>query len=327
MSDLVHKKVLLIAPRFFGYEKAIMQQLTQLGATVDFLADRPYSKPWQTGLTRIAPFVIQPFIDRFYQAKLDTLISNRYDLVFIINGQTLSKKILQRLKNTYPHAKFVLYLWDSVQNRPKSVKNFIFFDKVLTFDSVDARKYGIGLRALFFTPEFENLDNTTHQFDISFIATMHSDRYKIVLEVIKKLPSHLKTYWYFYLQAKWVFYLYALTKKLFRQSTIKTFRFSPIDKLQLKQVFKDSKAILDIEHPNQKGLTMRTLETLGANKKLITTNPRVKEYDFYKKENIFVIDRNNPDIPTTFWDTEYQKLPDHIYAKYTLKHWLLEVLS
>ena len=141
------------------------------------------------------------------------------------------------------------------------------------------------------------------------------------------MPNALVTYWYFYLQAKWVFYLYKITKKSFRQSTIDTFKFSPIDKPTLKQVFRDSKAILDIEHPNQRGLTMRTLETVGANKKLITTNPRIKEYDFFREENIFIIDRNNPDIPSAFWTVEYRELPNSIYSKYKLKNWLLEVLS
>lgn len=325
--NLTHKKVLLIAPRFFGYEKAIAQQLVELGAAVDFLADRPYCKPWQTGLTRIAPFIMQPFVDRFYQSKLTALATNSYELVLIINGQTISKKILEQLKSTHPKARFILYLWDSVQNRPKSVQNFTHFDKVLTFDSVDALQYGIGLRPLFFTPEFETPESTAHQFDISFIATMHSDRHEVVSKLIQRLPSHVVTYWYFYLQAKWVFYLYKLTKKSFRQSTVNTFKFNPIDKLSLKQVFHASKAILDIEHPKQNGLTMRTLETVGANKKLITTNPKVKEYDFFREENIIVIDRNNPDIPSQFWDTEYQKLPDAIYEKYQLKNWLIEVLT
>ena len=49
-----------------------------------------------------------------------------------------------------------------------------------------------------------------------------------------------------------------------------------------------SKAILDINHPSQVGLTMRTFETLGANKKLITTNENIKIYDFFDKENIDV---------------------------------------
>lgn len=327
MSYLAHKKVLLIAPRFFGYEKAIAQQLTELGATVDFLADRPYSKPWQTGLTRITPWLMQPFIDCYYHAKLRALASNAYDLVLVINGQTVSENILQTLKNTYPQARFILYLWDSVQNRPKSVQNFTFFDKVLTFDSVDASQYGIGLRPLFFTPELESSSKAAQQFDISFVATMHSDRYQVVSKLIQYLPRNLNTYWYFYLQAKWVFYLYKLTKKSFRQSAINTFKFKPIDKKNLKQVFHASKAILDIEHPKQNGLTMRTLEAVGANKKLITTNAKVKGYDFFREENIIVIDRNNPNIPSTFWDTEYQALPADIYAKYQLKNWLLEVVS
>jgi hypothetical protein len=40
---------------------------------------------------------------------------------------------------------------------------------------------------------------------------------------------------------------------------------------------------------------MRTLDMLGAGKKLITTNPpQVSQADFYDSQNTVVIDRKNP---------------------------------
>ena len=326
MSCLAKKKILFIAPRFFDYEKAILSQLIKFGAKVDYLPDRPYAKPWQTGLTSVAPYVMQPFIDFFYKSKLDKLRSNPYDFIFIINGQTLSKKTLKTLKDFYPNTKFVLYLWDSVKNRPRIVKNFIFFDKIFTFDTQDASSFNLHFRPLFFTPEFEIKVNDAPCIDLSFVATMHSDRYEVFLKVIKKLPKPLATHWYLYLQAKWVFYIYKIIKHSFRHSVINSFQFTPIDKIRLKQVFRDSNVILDIEHPSQKGLTIRTLETVGSNKKLITTNKQIEKYDFFRVENILVIDRSNPFIPDSFWETKYLPLPVYIYSKYKLDYWLHEVL-
>jgi hypothetical protein len=85
--------------------------------------------------------------------------------------------------------------------------------------------------------------------------------------------------------------------------------------------------ILDIEHPKQTGLTIRTLETLGARKKLITTNSSVKDYDFYRDSNICVVDRNDPVIPQCFFDTPYQDVSDAIFNRYRLSGWMDEIIS
>lgn len=57
-----------------------------------------------------------------------------------------------------------------------------------------------------------------------------------------------------------------------------------------------SKAQIEIQHPSQKGLTTRAFESLGTKTKLITTNPAIRQYDFYNSNNILIIDRNNPVI-------------------------------
>jgi hypothetical protein len=46
---------------------------------------------------------------------------------------------------------------------------------------------------------------------------------------------------------------------------------------------------------------MRTIEMLGTNKKIITTN------------NIFIIDRNNPIIDEIFLNKEYQEIDKNIH--------------
>ena len=44
---------------------------------------------------------------------------------------------------------------------------------------------------------------------------------------------------------------------------------------------KDCHAVLDIEHPKQVGLTMRTFEVLASGRKLITTNRSIINHEFY----------------------------------------------
>ena len=133
-------------------------------------------------------------------------------------------------------------------------------------------------------------------------------------------------YFYLYLQAKWVYFVYKIFDNSFKNASIGLFKYKPIANEKFLEVYSKSSCILDIEHPNQRGLTMRTIETIGAKKKLITTNINIKKYDIYC-ENILIVDRNNPIIPSSFLTAEFKNYSDEIYQKYSLTGWITEVFS
>ena len=81
-------------------------------------------------------------------------------------------------------------------------------------------------------------------------------------------------------------------------------------------------AVLDIQHPTQRGLTMRTFEALAAQTKLITTNSAIQYYDFYDPENIAIIDRESPVLPDGFLDTPYAPVPKGVTDKYSINNWI-----
>ena len=90
----------------------------------------------------------------------------------------------------------------------------------------------------------------------------------------------------------------------------------------------DSKIILDIAHPHQKGLSFRPYEALGLNKKLITTNQEIVNCDFYNPNNILLIkDLNDFRIPNSFLTSEYEKPAEWIKEKYFIKNWVKTILS
>ena len=72
---------------------------------------------------------------------------------------------------------------------------------------------------------------------------------------------------------------------------------------------------------------MRTIESIGCQKKLLTTNKSIKEYDFYNENNICVIDRNNIELKKAFFLTPYEPIDKAIYEKYALKSWLNKIFS
>lgn len=329
MNELLGKKILLVVPRFFGYEKEILEELQRHGALVDWLPDRPFNTPALTALTKVAPQLIFPMAGRLYEKLLGQFGSTHYDWILVINGQTLSAPFLRRLRGDYPAAKFVLYLWDSLANRSHVRNNLSMFDRVLSFDHVDAKKYNLILRPLFYGRGFSKTKHVVKPalYDISFVGTAHSDRFSVVDRVKAQLSSDVTAFWYLYLQAPWVMHYYRLTKPGMKHARMGDFKFDPLSKAQVQDIFSESNCILDIEHPSQVGLTMRTFETLGAQKKMVTTNVNARDYDFFKPENICIIDRTEPEISVDFLKTPFVPVDDATYAKYAIEGWLKEVLA
>lgn len=322
------QRVLLIAPRFFGYERDIRAEIERRGATVDWLADRPYDTPAMTALTRLRPGWVLPAADRLYARQLEELGQVDYDIVLVVNGQTVSARTLARLRSAYPRARFVLYMWDSIANRAHVRKNLSFYDHVSTFDPQDAEQYGMQLRPLFCGRGFDApAEPVPMQYHISFVGTAHTDRYAVIDRLRGTLPEDIHAYWYLYLQAPWVLQVSRWTRPGMRHARMDDFQFKPLDKPTLHAVFAGSRAILDIEHPRQIGLTMRTFEALGAGKKLITTNAQARNYDFFSDSNVCVIDRHAPVVPAAFLRTPFAPMPEAVRRRYTIEGWLDELLG
>lgn len=83
-----------------------------------------------------------------------------------------------------------------------------------------------------------------------------------------------------------------------------------------------SRAILDICNTGQDGMTMRVMESLFFHKKLITTNADIVNYDFYRAENIWVLDINHVNIPLDFLRKPYQEIPESILKGYDMESWV-----
>lgn len=328
LGRLDHLRVLLVAPRFFGYERDIRTELESRGALVDWLPDRPFDTPAMSALTKLRPQWVLPAADRLYQQRFNVLRPSSYDIVLVVNGQTLSSRMLTALRSANPGARFVLYLWDSLANRDGVIGNLNQFDRVCTFDPVDAKHFGLSLRPLFFGPAF-TAKRTTEPFlhHLSFIGTAHTDRYEVVTAIQRGLDSDIRAYWYLYLQAPWVFHAYRWTRPGMRGARIGDFKFVPLDKAEVQRVFAGSLAVVDIEHQLQRGLTMRTFETLGSGRKLLTTNRHIAECELFRPENICIIDRRNPSIPRSFFDTPFIDLSSEMQRRYSISGWLDDVLD
>lgn len=141
--------------------------------------------------------------------------------------------------------------------------------------------------------------------------------------LIKKIEDickikNIKTFIYLFTGIKT--YMSFLLKKQSQNLYIKPLCYNNVQELHF-----NTKIILDLPHPLQNGLTMRTIEAIGANKKLITTNQDIKNYDFYDEDNICILDKENIDIKSDFFEKQYKRISDDIKNKYSLDSWIEDV--
>jgi hypothetical protein len=325
--DLNGVTVLLQVVPYFGYDKVIADALRKRGATVDMLADRPFQSAFMHGVAKLARPMVLGKSTSLYRAQLATWSRARYDYILVINGQTMSESFLRELKSTFPTATLIFYIWDSFENKPYAVKSLNVYDRCFSFDRKAAEKLNLGLRPLFYSPDFDLPAEKEYSLDISFVGSAHSDRPAVLSRLDRSLPSDVRRLWFLYLKANWVLAYRKLTSADFRGVDPKFFSSNIMPRDDVRQVFADSATFLDIEHDRQSGLTIRTFEAIGTRRKLVTTNNDVQSYDFYDPVNIKVIDRKNPKIDKSFFVEPIQELDALIRHKYSVDGWIDDVFG
>ena len=69
--------------------------------------------------------------------------------------------------------------------------------------------------------------------------------------------------------------------------------FDPFAKEQIANLFRESRVVVDLTHPNQNGLTSRTFEALRTGSKLATNNKNCKLLEKEFPSRIFVFGKDN----------------------------------
>ncbi|MCA5918297.1 hypothetical protein LES60_05735 [Pectobacterium brasiliense] len=323
------KKIVLFCPNFFSYDKKIREELESLGANVVLYDDRPSNSVIVKSLIRLRiNFLIQFFINRYYDFIMKNMESFRPDYVLFVNPETPNRSILERMKGKFKETSFILYMWDSVANKKGILQYKHLFDQCFTFDQKDAENLDFNFLPLFYSNQYTEITRSKEKpvYDMCFIGTIHSQRMRLVNKVIK-VSNATNPFVYFYCPSIFVFFYKKYISKELSDVDLKQVSFIPMSSEHVLDIIRKSKCIVDIPHSAQRGLTMRTIEMLGAGKKIITTNEHIKNYDFFLKDNVYVLSDENNDELKGFLSKDYCDLSFDIYYKYSLRSWLLSVFS
>ena len=84
---------------------------------------------------------------------------------------------------------------------------------------------------------------------------------------------------------------------------------------------KHTKCIFDMVQKGQKGMTLRVVEAMFFNKKLITNNDNILYMDFYDSQNIYVIGHDNRSMSDFILQTRAKRSEKFIH-EYSFENWL-----
>jgi len=322
-------KVLYLYPSFFGYQTRVRKKMETMGIEVVAYDERAVSSAFGRALLKICPLFLSKKTDIYYKKIMSKHKHEQFDYIIFSRCDAVSAQILNKIKEVFPKAKMCLYLADSIKNIPNMKKKLSVFDAICSFDREDCKNFGFNFRSLYFSDDFANKAQCKDKkYDLCFCGTIHSDRYAVLSKIEQQAKElGLNFYKFYYLQAKFMYYFYKVFGKGFKNAKMSEFAFEKKPLSELAEIEDASNVIVDIQHPAQTGLTMRTIEMIGLKKKIITTNADIKNYDFYNPANICIIDRENPVLDKAFFETPYQDIPQEVYNRYSLEQWVKDVLG
>jgi hypothetical protein len=321
--NLAGRRILFVGIGFYDYEGAIADRLRALGAEVRAVAEHhpALRRPWVAGLARRLPALRDALQRRHERRLLEDASRGAFDQVLVIKGIGLGVEFLRELRRRLPRAELVLYEWDSLARLPGIEERLPLFDRVLTFDRVDAAsRPGLRFRPLFYREGADPGRGPAPDLDVSFVGWLHSDRLAGVRAMEEAARADgLSTFVYLYTGlATWL--------RLALRGQARGVHWRPIRYREVTAIHLRSRCVLDLPHPAQTGLTMRAIEAVGLGCKLATTSRDVVHYDFYDPASVSVLEPERPRVAPAFLAAPRHPLPPAVREWYSLDAWLRDVI-
>lgn len=266
---------IFICPDFFNYKGLIEKELSLRYEKVYSFSDRPECSSLLKALIKYNILHFQKIYSRKHSTLILDYLSDRMDdisTVFIVKGTCIDRTFFTHLKIANPKINIVVYSWDSVKNAPNFLELSKSADSVFSFDPEDCLKYGFSYMPLFFYKTMErNRHVIAKKYDFSFVGSYHSDRVAVLNRFLLNHPN-ANSFIKIFFQSRLQYLFYFFYDRNLRCMPASWLTFNALSNADIEGVYRESKYVIDIHHPSQSGLTMRTWEALSSTTALYTTN-------------------------------------------------------
>jgi len=254
-------------------------------------------------LRRILLGINSKFARLFYKKEWENYLDN-FDVVLLfdsIDYQYISRKI--ELK--YPNKRLVYFLWNSIviSKLPSLSSNW----EIWTSDHNDAIKFGFKYAGQFIFERFIRTENVKEEkYDLYFVG-IDKGRFKHLIEMKNNFSCDYRLF----------FRLVSRYKCLFSN-----LYSHPISYDKVLSEAAQSKAILEYNQSSQKGLTLRSVESIVMNKKLVSNNVNIKNFSFFSDTNCFILENDDLSGLSFFLSIPMKPYPIDLVKKYYFTSWL-----
>ncbi len=322
------QKITLVSFDHWNYDQFIVKELNKKGIIANHIKIGAFKH--KNILEKVKNTLSKIFLDKNPKLKKrqEYIITSLkklglQDQILIINPELIDLEFHLEIKK-YTN-KYIAYLYDSVARCPVNHLLNGVFDSIYSFDKNDINKYGFRC-----TNNYNYIDNlmidkdVTIKNDILYVASF-DNRMKIVQDfkyLFKEIDLNFRA---IIIGKKTI--LFKL-KNLFSDK-IKglELRKKRIDNSELLKLYSETNVVLDIVRDHQVGLSFRVFEAMALEKKLITNNATILEFDFYNPNNILIIDEKMINIEKKFFETKYEPIDSKIFDNYTISSWVENVFE
>jgi hypothetical protein len=303
-SSLMENTIIFLVP-------SIKRNRNSIGAQIQKLASSTYSIYKEENffnriLRKIHMTLHLPFFHIWYGEWKNHFSREKTIVLF---DSLLDANIIQYISiiNRKKNNRLIFWFWNPVREeylKPLHENNW----EIWTFDKSEADKYNLKYNTQFYFNSFQPKTNEI-QNDVLFVGR-DKGRGKYLHSLQQEFEKQgLISHFFISKDLKWY-------EKLVKPRNNFMAYQSVLD------LIGTSRAILDIVQEGQTGLTLRPLEALFLNRKLITNNQDIENYDFYDKQNIFILGKDDLSKIAPFIHSPMKHIPQEVKNYYNFSEWL-----
>ncbi len=323
------KTIILGAPKHFSLDGVIETELRNLGFNILNISFYSDGFRYKHLLQRIECFICRDILGiKEYKNKIRFNANKEWmeaqlqnmpvaDYALIIRPDVYPVDFLKTLRAKTK--KLIAYQWDGLDRYPNVYKCIGLFDRFFVFDGDD-----LGVRSVMPITNYYPVACSDHlrydealQSDVLYTGTYSKHRIDVLGHIIHDLRS---------LGQNVRYHLHHKKQRYIEPYDLWTTKRTLGYEQNIKYAY-NTKIILDLVNPEHRGLSFRFFEAIRFEKKLITTNQKVVEYDFYHPNNIFVWNDSNIRELESFINKPYVPVPVEIKEKYSFRNWLKYALD
>lgn len=319
-------------PRTFSIYKVMVGRLEQLGfEVIDISYDDDvfkYRNIWDRFVNLIRKTI---FNDKGYKNRLKfkslgksvlkklAKIEGKTDYCLLIRADIYPKEVIEEIVSK--STKAIAYQWDGVERYP-AIKPLVgLFDRFYVFDKKDAGSDNsnyLSTTNFYFGHLYDKTKKPLSK-TFFFIGSFMKSRWEEIQATSKLILQNLGI-------PKFV--LFTKDKNVLNQYVHEGIEFvdTPINYEEMIKLSLEHEVLVDFLTNVHTGLSFRVFEAIGYQRKLVTNNTDVRNYDFYHCNNIYILGEETRSL-SDFIREPYHKIDDKILVQYDFDNWIKNMLE